>query len=896
MCLRKKISILLLCLFLQAGVECEASPFGWLFGKKKKVEAPAKPVKKETPYEKLMKSTNKVSSNGMFNLHKIDGKLYVEFPLNLLGRDMLIGSTITQTSDNLFGSVGEKPLSPIQVLFTKTDSTIYLRQGNPPSMVSDDDENTKRAIVNSSICPIMEKYPIKAYNPDSTAVMIDMTDFFLSNNESMSPFSNFTPFAMMGANVSKNFEKEKSSLKDIKSYEDNVSIQSQLAYLVTVSRPVTGEKIIDNKPFTVVMTRSIILLPETPLRMRYADPRMNNFYGLNVELGANKGFDIKFIALRWRLEPKDTAAYIRGELVEPIKPIVFYVDNNFPENWKQPIRDAVTRWNKPFEKIGFKNAILAKDFPTDDPNFDPDNLKYSCIRYSPSQIANAMGPSWIDPRSGEIINASVYIYHNVYEILQSWRFVQTAPADPDMRTMKFDPAIFSDCLAYVVSHEVGHCLSLMHNMSASAAVPTDSLRSPSFTQQFGTTYSIMDYARNNYVAQPGDKERGVRLTPPEMGVQDYFAIKWLYAPIMSAKTPNDETPILRKWLDDVSGDPIYRYGPQQGYMYRPDPTCLEEDLGDDPVKASEYGIKNLKYIMANINDWVAKDDVDGRFRLMIYNEILGQYQRYISNPLAMVGGIKMYEHLEGDKWPSYEPIDRETQVRAIKFTLDQIKDVDWLTESDILSFLPVSMDLKTAVQELIFARAMQRSMYTVYSMQRARIKGMPQYTFEDLLNTLNDYVWEPTRKGRSLTMIERKLQSEQLTFLAQSSGLAVPFASPKIALVSQDDNMSIIPDEFKNMMKDYGHTDNHLGCMCESEINKQLALNAVRRPNAVMEDISVFRQNAYAENESKWMGGTLYDNVLKAYDLMKAKMNTGDKATKEHYRLLIHRLDQVLKK
>lgn len=894
MCLRKNISVLLLCLFLQAGVICEARPWhGGLFGKKKKEQVVTKPENKETPYEKLMKSTKKISSNGMFNLHNIEGKLYVELPLTMLNRDMLLGSTITQTSDNEFGGVGEKPLSPIQILFTKTDSTIFLREGNPPALARDGDENTKRAIVNTSICPILEKYPIKAYNPDSTAVVIDMTDLFLSHKETMTPFSTFTEFAMMGANLSKNFEKEKSYLKDIRAYEDNVSIESLLSYQVTVTR-YTGEKILDNKPFAVAVTRSIILLPEEPLRMRFADPRMNNFYGLNAELGTDKGFDIKYVSLRWRLEPKDTAAYLRGELVEPVKPIVFYVDNNFPESWKEPVREAVNKWKEPFEKIGFKNAIIAKDFPTDDPNFDPDNLKYSCIRYSPSPIANAMGPSWVDPRSGEIINASVYIYHNVFEILQSWRFVQTAQTDPDVRKVKFDQKIFEDCLTYVVSHEVGHCLSLMHNMSASAAIPTDSLRSPSFTQKYGTTYSIMDYARNNYVAQPGDKERGVRLTPPDMGVQDFFAIKWLYTPILSAKTAEQETPILRKWLEDVSGDPVYRYGRQQSPMYRIDPTSLEEDLGDDPVKASEYGIKNLKYIMTHLDEWVAKDDVDGKFRLIIYNEILGQYQRYITNPLAQVGGIKLYDHMEGDKWSSYEPVDRQTQLRAAKFVLSQIKDVSWLTDSKILSFMPVNMDLKSALQELILARMMQRSIYTIYNANRSELKGMPTYTYEDHMNLIDDFVWEPTRMGRSLTTIERKLQSDQLAFMAQASGLAVPFPSAKIALTSDD--MSIIPAEFTQLLGMDAGRRHPLGCMCQHELDKQLAMNAVRNPDGWVEQISVFKQSTFADNTTKWVGATLYNNVLKAHNLMKRQMNTGDKATREHYRLLVHRLDQVLKK
>ena len=239
-------------------------------------------------------------------------------------------------------------------------------------------------------------------------------------------------------------------------------------------------------------------------------------------------------------------------------------------------------WQKAFEEIGFKNAIVAMDFPTDDPEFDPDNLKYSCVRYSPSLVANAMGPSWTDPRTGEILNASVYLYHNLVKLVQDWRFLQTSPADPDVRKVMFDEETLGACIRYVVAHEVGHCLALMHNMSGSAAIPTDSLRSPSFTRKYGTTYSIMDYARNNYVAQPGDKERGVKLTPPDLGVYDLYAIKWLYTPLLDARSARDEVVTLNRWITEKSGDPVYRYGKQQIFS-RFDPSSVEADLGDDAM-------------------------------------------------------------------------------------------------------------------------------------------------------------------------------------------------------------------------------------------------------------------------------------------------------------------------
>ena len=497
-------------------------------GKGRKKKQATKEVKTESAYQRFFKGKSCETKRGLITLHKMDGKIYFELPLNLLGKEMLLGSTISEITNNDFGSVGEKPKEPLHVVFTRQDSIISLREVSAVYYTTE--ESIRKRLEESFKPAIILNLPVKVYSEDSTAVVLDLTDFLLSDNEGLSPFSLFAPINSGRRRVDKEFVKKNSFIGEIKAFEDNFSIRSSLSYLVTVRNQ---ERVLFQKvPFTAVMTRSFILLPEEPMRPRMADPRIAIFYQAKYEFNSKKsGVDFRYYANRWRLEPVDEAAYRAGQLTEVKKPIVFYVDNAFPESWKKYIKQGVEEWQKAFEKIGLKNAIIAKDFPENDPEFDPENLKYSCVRYSPSWTPNAMGPSWTDPRTGEIINASVYFYHNIAQLIQNWRFVQTAQADADVRGMQLPEELLGESIRYAIAHEVGHCLGFMHNMSASAAIPTDSLRSPSYTQKYGTTHSIMDYARNNYVAQPGDKERGVKLTPPHLGLYDYFTIKWLYTPL-----------------------------------------------------------------------------------------------------------------------------------------------------------------------------------------------------------------------------------------------------------------------------------------------------------------------------------------------------------------------------
>ena len=760
--------LFLACALLIPALLLAAKPAKSKGKKKNKTEQADTTLKKKvTDYEKLFKDKKCQTVKGLLTLHKVDGeKLYFELPMSVFGREMLLGSTVSEISSNDHGVIGYKSSTPLHVTFTKQGKGVQLCLVNDIYSGDEQDQGIKEAVRRSSIPGIYRAFKIEAYNADSTAVVIDATNLFMEDNSDLSPFDPYSTFGYKPFTRSTSFQKSNSHLGDIKAFDDNVTVKSYLSYTTTVTYsngPVMG-KIEDKRAFTALVTRTLLLLPEEPMRPRIADPRMNIFVTGKARFSANmnRGTLPVYYARHWRVEPKDVEAYKRGELVEPVKPIVFYLDDNLPEAWKPYAKEGIEEWNHAFEKIGFKNVVQVRDYPTkeEDPEFDPDNLKYSCIRYAPIAIQNAMGPSWDDPRTGEIINASVMVYHDIVKLLNRWRFLQTAGADPNVRTMNIPDSIMGSALRYVLSHEVGHCLGYMHNMCSSAAIPIDSLRSPSFTQKYGTTYSIMDYARFNHVAQPGDYERGVSMMPPRMGVFDEYAVKWLYTYLPDAKTPEEEQP----WLDSLirvhAADPIYRYGKQQVYNTL-DPTSLSEDLGDDLVRGAEYGIKNLKFIMKHLNEWYGEDDNDLTARQAIYMSLLNQYLTFVSHVYNIKGGMMMNERKAGDPRPSYSFVDGDYQRRAQKFLVDQLHDLDWIDDPALLKELPLQGNLSVRVQRLLV------SLITADKGSFGRmIDPAPNaYTQSEHSDDAMKGIFRNTIQGRSTTPRDRSNQNTYVDFL-----------------------------------------------------------------------------------------------------------------------------------
>lgn len=735
---------------------------------------------KENKYDELFKDEKFVIRKGLFTLHKTDQKIYFEIPLSLLNREFLLGSTVKETSNNGYSLVGQKPLDPLHLAFAKRDSSIQLLQVSQPWGVmpkySDSREETlQTSIRKSSISPIIKTYEIKAYNPDSTAVVVDMTDLFLSDDKRLSPFDPYGVKADYGqTELSPKFEKELSFISDVKAFDDNVSIVSSLNYTLGDDKDVSAKI----TPITIQVNRSIVLLPDKDhmMRSRIADPRIGFFYTAKENISVKQdGSKYVYFMNRWNVQPKDVEAYKRGELVEPIKPIVFYVDNTFPEAWKKAIHEGVAEWNAAFEKIGFKNVMQTKDFPTDDPEFDPDNLKYSCIRYAPIAVANGMGPSWVDPRTGEILNASVYIYHDVIKLVNDMRFVQTAQVNEKVRTKKLPQDVLDESLNYVIAHEIGHCLGLMHNMGASSSYPVDSLRSASFTQQYGTTPSIMDYARNNYVAQPGDK--GLRLTPPTIGVYDFYAIKVGYQPVLDVLTPEEENKIIKRWIAEKANDPKYRYGKQQ-FQAVYDPSALMEDLGDDAVKAGEYGIKNLKYILAHLNEWLDEQDKDFDYRINIYNELVNQCFGYLYNGFMNIGGFYLNEHEVNDPRPSFSVVPKEKQKRSLEFLIKNLRNLEWLDDPEVIENLVV----RTPRSERL-VKIFSKNLINTKKLSLAIYRDPESYSPKEYLDDLYTLIWEPTIKGQNVTSADMLLQKAVLADLLNTL-LPINWTTTKLSDVS----------------------------------------------------------------------------------------------------------------
>lgn len=625
-----------------------------------------KEKKEEDKYTKFFKDKKVETARGKFvTLHKIDGNVYLELPTKYLGKELMMGAKITSTTDPDYLAVGSMNSAPIVFRFEKQDSVIVMKAPNSIVYRRDASPELQKALELNYRDQSVESFTPEAYKADSSAVVLKINSLVTES----SPFFEIVPSQQGPFKITSSRNSNLTFVKGLKSFDSNASVRVEMNFSVNAS--LMGVlTVAKDMPLTAEVTYTILPVEASNAIPRFADARVG--YQTTRKVSFPDYLDQSepvYLAHRWQLVPKDKKAYAKGQLTEPEKKIVFYLDSAFPASWQRPIREGVLRWNKAFEAAGFRNAIEVRDFPKNDKQFDPDNLEYSCIRYIPNSQETIAASNWTDPRTGEIFSGNLMIYNNVEALLHKQRFIGTAAVDPQVRSSRLPQALFEESLSQLVTQEMGSVLGLLHNYAASASYTTDQLRSAKFTKESGLTPSILDGVTYNYLAQPSDK--GVRLINDQLGVYDLFAIDWGYRYFDLKGDPAAEAKELLSRVDKRAREPYLRYAPEQRYAV--DPTVRSEDLGNDPIKTAELTMKNLAFIQSNLSKWITNDP-DSRKKKSLYLAVVQGYYLQLKNAMSLVGGVVCQESRLSTSLPRYQVVPKAKQREAFQWLLRQAKD------------------------------------------------------------------------------------------------------------------------------------------------------------------------------------------------------------------------------
>jgi len=743
-------------------------------GKHKHKKGPSAPVKNADslaatkksdvkPYNKVI-TDKAVTKHGLFTVHKVDDKWYFEIPDSLMNREMIVTTRYSKTSGGGGVYAGELENENTIVWEIGPNKNVFLRVKTIIS-VADSSNEIYKAVSNSNLDPIAEAFDIKAYGKDSGSVVIDVTDFFKGDNQPVS----LGAFTKKRYNLSSQVS-DRSYIQNINSYPINTEVKVVRTFNSTPSFMPSSSP----SPFpsttlpaayatgavTLEMNNSFILLPKKPMAKRLYDPRVGFFADDYVVFNDDQQkVDNNVFIVRWRLEPKDedSVKFRRGELVEPKNPIVYYIDPATPKKWRPYLIQGVNDWQRAFEQAGFKNAIMAKEWDYKDSTLSLEDARISVLRYLPSDVENAYGPNVHDPRSGEIIESHIGWYHNVMKLVHDWYMVQTAAVDPQARSMKFNDTLMGQLIRFVSSHEVGHTLGLRHNMGSSSRTPVELLRNKAWVEAHGHTASIMDYARFNYVAQPEDNIGEMGLFP-RIGEYDRWAIEWGYKPSFATDDKKDQK-IVNKWvIDSLKANPRLWFGTETNPF---DPRSQTEDLGDNSMKASAYGIKNLQRIIVMLPEWT-KEDADKYDNLKdMYSALVGQYSRYMGHVVKNVGGIYETPKSIEEKGDVYEPTPKAMQEEAVTFLNKQLFETpEWLLDKNILNKIsdPISSEMVSNVQIGILNSLLSAQRLNRMAASSNRFGIAHTYPMDKMLDDVKKGVWSELSSHKVIDGYRRNLQ------------------------------------------------------------------------------------------------------------------------------------------
>ena len=713
---------------------------------KETTQTTTKSSKSKTPkYSDFVTAKTKTDA-GLFKVHNNNNKFIYEIPKAHFGKEMLLVTRIKDIPAGLGGGyVNAGSKINTQVIVWEAFQNKVLLKVKSYNAIANDSLPIYKSVKANNLEPIIYAFDIKTQNQDSTAVLVDVTKFFTSDVKAITAL----PSTFRSRYKIKRLDASRSFINSIKSYPKNIEVVQDFTF--DADAPPSNSR---THTITIRVNQSMIVLPKDKMMPRIYDKRVGYFSIGNVDYNSEalKADEKKYIK-RWRLEPKDIDAYNRGELVEPVKPIVYYLDPGTPDKLKKFIKQGVDDWQKVFETAGFKNAIMAKYAPTkeEDPEFSMEDIRYSSIRYVASTTRNAVGPSVADPRTGEIIESDIIWYHNHLRSYRNRYLLETGAANPSARTLDTPEEEIGEMMRMVISHEVGHALGLPHNMAASYAYPVDSLRSGKFTQKMGIAATIMDYARYNYIAQPGDKNiRFIR----QLGPYDHYSINWGYRKIPNINSPQQETKTLDKWIEDKANDPIFRFGGQ-----RFDPSSQTEGIGNDQVKASTYGIKNLKIVAENLTKWTSSQTNNYEDLSELYGELLGVWSRYVGHVSGNIGGVYEFNKKPIQDGLIYQVVSKKKQKEAmIWLQQNAFKTQDWLLNPKILA------NIKESGYTASILRLQNRQLFSLLStsklerMINSEIIEPNSYSALEMIRDLRTGIFSETNYIKNTDVFRRNLQ------------------------------------------------------------------------------------------------------------------------------------------